>query len=269
MMHAILHCLSLLSYVTAAIFYGANLTLRSRRHLISARTAFVVALLLQTAGIGAFCITTHQSPFASTYGTLSVTAWIIAILYLPVEFQAHVPALGALASPAEAVLLFMSLLKVRSGFAGSPAVRTQIINIHVFLVLISLALFAIAACCAVFYIWQYGVLKHPDKRAMFRRLPPLETVDAIAYHLVAFGFPLLTIGLILGFVRAAAGVLHGNWLLDPHTLISIAAWLVYSGYLFARLFAGWRGTRLNYLLIAGLVVTLALFFIPSSTHRFT
>ncbi len=269
MSHTILHGLSLLGYVCAAIFYGANLSLRSRRHLLLARTSFVAALIMQTAAIGAFCITTHQSPFASTYGTLLVTAWIIAIVYLPVEFQTHVPALGALAAPAEAVLLFMSLLKVRSGFAGSPEVRTQIINIHVFLVLISLALFAIAACCAVFYIWQYGVLKHPDKRAMFRRLPPLETVDAIAYHLVAFALPLLTIGLILGFVRAAAGALHGNWLVDPHTLISIVAWSVYSGYLLARLFAGWRGTRLNYLLIAGLGITLALFFIPSSTHRFT
>ena len=104
---------------------------------------------------------------------------------------------------------------------------------------------------------------------MFRRLPPLETVDAIAFHMVSFALPLLTVGLALGFVRAASGALHGSWITDPHTLISVAAWLVYSGYMAARLFAGWRGTRLNYLLVAGLAVTLTLFFVPSTTHRFT
>ena len=55
---------------------------------------------------------------------------------------------------------------------------------------------------------------------------------------------------------------------NPHTLMSIAAWLVYVTYLGARLIAGWRGTRLHYLLIAGMTVTIALYFIPTSTHRF-
>jgi ABC-type transport system involved in cytochrome c biogenesis permease subunit len=91
----------------------------------------------------------------------------------------------------------------------------------------------------------------------------------MAYHLVAFGLPMLTVGIALGFVNAASVPMRGSGLLDPHTIVSLAAWAVYGTYLAARLLAGWRGQRLNYLLIAGLVVTLALYFVPSSTHRFS
>jgi ABC-type transport system involved in cytochrome c biogenesis permease subunit len=80
---------------------------------------------------------------------------------------------------------------------------------------------------------------------------------------------MLTLGLALGFVNVAALPKGSNPLLDPHTLMSFAAWLVYSVYLGARLLAGWRGTRLNYLLIVGLAVTLAIYFVPTTTHRFT
>jgi ABC-type uncharacterized transport system permease subunit len=191
------------------------------------------------------------------------------LIYLPVEFLAKLPALGALAAPVATILLFAGVLRSRMSFATTPEIRSRIISIHVLIILFSFALFALAACCAIFYVWQYGILKHPDRRALFKRLPPLETVDSMAYHLVSFALPLLTLGLILGIVRAMHGGLKGNWIADPHTIMSMAVWFVYCGYLGARLAGGWRGTRLNYLLIAGLVVTLALYFVPSSTHRFT
>src|SRR5207253_5591638 len=132
------------------------------------------------------------------YGTLSVAGWVVALLYLPVEFMAKAPALGALASPVASLLVFAAIARSTAGIASSPEIRTLIISSHVLIVLIALALFALAACCAVFYVWQYGVLKHPNRRALYRKLPPLETVDSLAYHLVAFALPLLTVGLALG-----------------------------------------------------------------------
>jgi ABC-type uncharacterized transport system permease subunit len=189
-------------------------------------------------------------------------------MYFPVEYLAKSPALGALAAPVASLLLFSGILRSSARAAESAEIRSVIISSHVLVVLVSFALFLLAACCAVFYIWQYNALKHPDRRALFRKLPPLETVDSLAYHLVAFSLPLLTLGLALGITRATATG-RAFWLADPHTLLSLLAWAVYAGYLTARIAGGWRGTRLNYLLIAGLAVTLAIFFVPSGTHRFS
>ena len=264
-----IHAAALLAYIIAAVMYGANLALRTSRYAGFGRAAVIAGLALHTIAIGTFCVQVKQSPFASHFGTLSVTAWIVAILYVPVELYSKVPALGALAAPVASIMLFTAILRSGSGTATTPLLKSQLVSVHVLLILVSFALFALAACCAVFYIWQYGILKHPDRRALFRKLPPLETVDAAAFHLVAFSLPLLTMGLALGFVRAAGDPTKGNWLADPHTITSIVCWLVYSAYLLARLVAGWRGTKLNYLLIAGLAVTVALFFVPTTTHKFT
>jgi len=266
----IAHAVALLVYVAASVFYGATLALRTTRNTTLARALFLTAIAVHVGAIGFLCVQTRQSPFATTFGTLSIAAWAVAILYLPVEFLVKVPALGALAAPVDCLLLFAAILRGSAG--GSPAqvqiVRSQIVNIHVMLVLVSFALFALAACCAAFYVWQYGALKRPNRKALFRKLPPLETADSAAYHLVAFALPLLTLGIVLGIVRAIHEA-RALWLTDPHTLISLFVWLVYGGYLAARIAAGWRGTRLNYMLIAGLAVTVLLFFVPSHTHRFS
>ena len=262
-----IHGLALLAYVAAAVLYGANVALRSQKQVARGRAAMVVGAAIHMAAIGAFCVQTHQSPFASGFGTLSVLAWITVLAYIPIELLSKSPALGALAAPLASLLLFAGIIRSGSAAAQSQNIKGAIISVHVLIVVVSFALFVLAACCAVFYLWQYTSLKHPDRRAIFRKLPPLETVDSLAYHLVAFALPLLTIGMALGWMRAAA--LGKGWLADPKTLLSILAWLVYSGYLGARLGAGWRGTRLNYLLLAGLIVTLAIFFAPSVTHRFT
>lgn len=269
MSSVVVHAAALLAYLAAAVFYGANLSLRASTHLGKARALFLLGVFLHTTAIGLFCLQVRQSPFASSYGTLSVAAWAVALLYLPVELLGRVPALGALSAPISGLLLFGAILRSRAVPAAEPEIRSRIISLHVLLVLFSFALFALAACCAVFYVWQYGLLKRPDRRALFRRLPPLETVDSMAYHLVAFALPLLTLGLALGILRAVGGALSGNWLADPHFILSVVVWLVYGVYLFARLVAGWRGTRLNYLLIAGLAVTLLLYIVPSTTHRFS
>ena len=262
------HGLALLAYIAASVLYGAGLALRSSTQTQRARIALIVGVAIHTLAIGAFCVQTKQSPFASAYGTLSVAAWVTVLIYVPIEIRAKAPALGAVAAPLASLLLFRAILRSAAVSPESPQIRSTIISSHVFVVIISFALFVIAACCAVFYLWQYSALKHPDRRAMFRKLPPLETVDSLAYHLVSFAVPLLTLGLALGIIRAA-GSGQPNWWLDAHTLLSLLAWAVYSGYLAARIGAGWRGARLNYLLLAGLAVTLAIFFVPSVTHRFT
>lgn len=263
------HVIALLCYVAAGVMYGATLTLRQPKHAPPARVLFMVGVAAHTVAIGAFCTEFKVSPFASGYGTLSVASWVAALAYLPIELRKRAYALGAMAAPVCGLLLFAGLTRARTTASALPALKSGLTSLHVLLILLSFALFALAACCAAVYVWQYGLLKHPDRRGLFRRLPPLETLDSLAYHLVAFALPMLTLGLALGFVNVAALPRQSNPLLDPHTLMSFAAWLVYSVYLGARLLAGWRGTRLNYMLIVGLVVTLMIYFVPSTTHRFT
>jgi ABC-type transport system involved in cytochrome c biogenesis permease subunit len=68
--------------------------------------------------------------------------------------------------------------------------------------------------------------------------------EQATYELIAIGFPLLTLGLILGswWGKLAWGRYWG-W--DPKELWSLASWLVYVGYFHWRYMYGTRRPRLN------------------------
>ncbi len=86
-------------------------------------------------------------------------------------------------------------------------------------------------------------------------LPP----EQATYTLIAIGFPLLTLGLILGSIwgKRAWG---DYWGWDPKELWSLASWLVYVGYFHWRYMFGTRHARTNSLWalagMAAIVITL-------------
>jgi ABC-type transport system involved in cytochrome c biogenesis permease subunit len=87
------------------------------------------------------------------------------------------------------------------------------------------------------------------------RLPP----EQATYELVALGFPLLTLGLLLGswWGKLAWG---DYWGWDPKELWSLASWLVYVGYFHWRYMFGRLRPRINSLWaiagMAAIIITL-------------
>ena len=70
------------------------------------------------------------------------------------------------------------------------------------------------------------------------------------YRMVCFGFPLLTLGLILGSVwgKLAWGD-YWNW--DPKELCSLASWLVFLGYFHFRYMFGKKHPHINSIWVIG------------------
>ena len=80
--------------------------------------------------------------------------------------------------------------------------------------------------------------------------PGAVTNGRAAYRLVILGFPLLTLGLILGAVWGK--IAWGDWWnWDPKELWSLVSWLVFAGYLHLRYLRGGRDTKAS----AAVVVT--------------
>ena len=275
--------LALLCYVLTAACYGASLFLHapaspllkseSSRPTLAffGRPLLFLGIALQFAAIGVWCATTHRSPFASEFGTLSVSAWGIAIVFALMDLRRKLPALGALALAVASLLLLRGLLLLRAPVTEAQIIANRLVSLHVLAILFSFALFVIAFGAAVLYLVQNRLLKQRQIGGLFRRLPPLETLDRTAYHSVAYALPLLTLGITLGFVQvmtASPKFSLSSWFSDAHTVMSLGAWLLYVFYLAARLASGWRGIRLQYVLIFGLAVVLSLYIMPTSMHHF-
>jgi ABC-type transport system involved in cytochrome c biogenesis permease subunit len=128
-----------------------------------------------------------------------------------------------------------------------PALQSWLFGPHVAVYVLSYLFMFKAALQAVFQVWTYD-LAGDNLR-----------YERSTYDLVRVGFPLLTLGLILGSVwgKLAWG---DYWGWDPKELWSLASWLVYVAYFHWRHILGVKRPRLNSLwAIAGaaaIVITL-------------
>lgn len=115
-----------------------------------------------------------------------------------------------------------------------PALQSWLFVPHVAVYALAYIFMAKAAFQAVSQL--AGSTPHPEENL----LPPEEAT----YRMICVGFPLLTLGLILGscWGKLAWG---DYWGWDPKELWSLASWLVYVGYLHFRYMFGKKYPRAN------------------------
>lgn len=251
---------SLVAYFVASVLYLANLHIKHRHMPSYAMAAVVIGLLLQTVRL-AMQTTTNDTPFSNAHEAIFFLSWAIALVYLVVLLKFKLPAVGALAMP-------LSVIALALGYRFSQPPGTQLaadpwLRIHVVAIIVSLALFVLAFCCAVFYLVQNKLLKSKKLRGMFRKLPPLETIDSLGHALAAIGFPLLTLGIITGVVGVETGDLRMQ-ISGMKLAAAGVTWAVYLAYLLAHGASGWRGKRANWILIVGAL----LIALTTSLHKF-
>lgn len=274
---------ALAMYMAAAICCGAALfighpngnqgseeTPKPSNLLKALRPLLYSGLLAQFLAVGLWCVQTKRSPFAGDYGSLAVMAWATALTFAIVDLRRRLPALGAMVLFVACLMLFWGIAQAGGTVSDAPYLSHLIVSLHVLATVISFGLFTIGGTSAAIYLWQRYLLKHPATHRFFRRLPPLATLDNIAFHAVAFALPFLTLGLGLGFLYLFTGDARASFsgFDDTKVMASVAAWLLYIVYMVMRLAAGWRGHRLQYLLVVGLIVSLMLFALPGSIHSF-
>ena len=102
--------------------------------------------------------------------------------------------------------------------------------------------FAISFAAAALTLWTPQRWRH--------LVPKQEVLDRLGYRAVVIGFPLDTMVLVLGAVWAE--IAWGSyWSWDPKETASLVTWLIYGGYLHARVARGWTGRRAAWLLVIG------------------
>ena len=267
--------LAALGYLLASVCFGAHVMLRSAPLARIGRYAALVGVICHTLGIGIHCAATHRTPFTTPEEALGASAWAIALIYLVLDFlvKPQPTALGAVAQPIAFFCLFAGRvfgsghLPTQSLSKPDAILNSTLISLHVIALLFAFGLLALAFACAVLYIAQHRMLKQKRSGGLFGKLPPLAAIDRLGFGLVSFAFPLLTIGLVSGVIRAVHAM-PGGWTVDPKILLSMTMWVVYGIYLALHVLAHWRGVRANYLLIGGLVIAVATYFVPTVVHRF-
>jgi cytochrome c-type biogenesis protein CcsB len=229
--------------IGAAGFVSDRLTGRMRfsRYAIGIFAAGAVFHAIDLAGLA---IQAGNIPVTNFAQSLSFLAWLTALFSLVMIIRLRMEVIGAFVAPAVAVASGAAYLMMRSGPLVLPrTLRSVWLPIHVSLAFLGDALFVLAAIVSIVYLVHESRLK--SKRALGTvgaQMPSLEKLDRINYHLLEWGFVMLSLAIITGAIWADATWGH-FWSWEPRESLSLLTWLLYAGLLESRLTVGWRGRR--------------------------
>ncbi len=257
--------MSTLLFGAALLLYGAA-TFCYATFLVrpGARSA-VWALRLVFTGFVCHCLFTAErylaaghTPITNLHESLSFFSLVLVGLLLAFQSRYRSPVLGSFIAPLALLLMGAAALFPGETAPLSPALNSNWLGVHSIAAFSGYGAFAVAFCAGIMYLLQERSLKRKQRDEFSRRLPSLETLDAINYRCLTIGFPLLTVAIITGALWAESAW-GSYWRWDPKETWSLITWFVYAALLHGRLTTGWRGRRAALLAIIGFAVLLFTF----------
>jgi HemX protein len=157
------------------------------------------------------------------------------------------------------VLLTIALVEYDAPTSLAPALRSDIVIVHVSVMLVAIGSLYVAGGAAIIYLIEEALLHRRKTGGVLGRLPSLASLDRLIYHATLLGLPFLTMGMAAGVIRAETFRVPG-WLTDPMVLLSVAAWAVYLALIAGRVRNDWSGRAVSWLAVTGLVLLLVIRF---------
>ena len=234
----------------------------------------VVALITRAAWAG-------RAPWGNMYEFSLASAAAITGVFLVVSLRRDVRWMGLLVVMASLITLGVAVLLLYNDSPQLvPALKSYWLVIHVSAAIVAGGAFTVGAAATVLYLaadraerdsagtgpkalsgWRGSIRSANSGAAAWVavRVPDAASLDAMAYRVNAFVFPLWTFAVIAGAIWAEdAWGRYWGW--DPKETWAFITWLVYAGYLHARATAGWRGRKAAMIGLVGFACFLINFF---------
>ncbi|MCS7215242.1 MAG: cytochrome c biogenesis protein [Thermodesulfovibrio sp.] len=257
--------LALTFYFAASILSIAGI-IRKKDDL--ERTVFSLSLLgfaLHTFYLFIRYIKSGQAPVFSMHEANSYFAWSILLISLIIRtcYNARILSFGVILS---FIFMFVGAFFPRNIPSLKPELKSLWIDIHALMAVFGIALLSLAFVFSILYLIQEKAIKTKKFIGVGSIIPSLEILDKINYRLIFWGFPIYTIGLIVGFIKYL-NLLGFNF--DPKEIWSFLTWTVYLSIFYLRVKQDWRKKKAAYLTIfAFLLVIFGFFGINLLTESF-
>jgi ABC-type uncharacterized transport system permease subunit len=231
---------ALLAYGEAAFAYTSTRTTRL------AIWGVRIGWLVQTCLLAVQAAKADGFPWATWGASLDLFVWLVVGAYLIWGCRPRFRLLGLAVMPLAAVLFLVARLAGATQSARGDDGSNLFLAFHVGLVLSAFAGFTLAAGLSGLYLWQERRLKRRASDVLRVRVPPLASLERLAWRTIAVSAPLLALGAAAGFVRARQE--H-----RPLDALEAVTWLTLAVYA-AIVLGRPSGRRLAYLALTGFVL---------------
>jgi ABC-type uncharacterized transport system permease subunit len=182
------------------------------------------------------------------YAMLSLMSFSIATIVLLSSFRRPLANLFIAIFPLATLSLFLELF-VTDSYVSRVGLTPGIL-LHIALSVIAYSLLTIAALQAALLSFGDYEMRHQNL-SILQHLPPLQTMEALLFETIWVGLILLSLSIVSGFSfltdTGSPGLIH-------HTVITLAAWLVFAVLLWGRYQLGWRGAVASRWALTGFVL---------------
>lgn len=188
------------------------------------------------------------------YSMLSLMALSIAAIVMFSSLRRPVDNLFIVIFPIAMATVLMEI-SFQSGYAPSDDISRGIFS-HIVLSIVAYSLLTIGAAQAVLLSLGDNMLRH-HRIGMLRNMPPLETMEQLMFEMLGWGLVFLTLSIASGFFFLEDISGPGLW---HHTVITMAAWIVFSILMWGRFQLGWRGAVASRWALAGFLLLVLGYF---------
>jgi ABC-type uncharacterized transport system permease subunit len=251
-----------LLYLGLLVDYGATFFLRTRTQ---ARTPWLpAAVFIHAAMLVLWTVHFGRPPLANSQEILSVLALALAAVYGVVEFAGRDRRTGVFVLLLVFLFQYTSSVFLAGAIAGGPAAREGAaplwLRLHVIPALVAYVALGFAGVYGFLYLLARRELRGHRFGMLFDRLPPLEPLDRMTWHVLLVGFVCMTITIASSpFIfggGGAAGVSQAK--VVTKIVTGSVAWLLCAAGVFGRWLGRWPPARVALVAVAGFLVVLAL-----------
>ena len=161
------------------------------------------------------------------------------------------PTVAAVVGAACLALTLRELFPIATG--DGNAEMGAITSLHIGATLLGFMLFVPSYALSILFIQQELRLRSREIGSDW--MPSLLTTERIAWRLVLFGFPLYSLGILLGLLWQEQSGRAPSF--RPAHVLALASWSIYAYLCYRRMTSGWRGRRASLLAIMAFCVTLS------------
>jgi ABC-type uncharacterized transport system permease subunit len=249
------------AYVVASALHLSSLAPVPEWVRRAARWAVIAAFVAHGVDIGWRGVE-HVHPGTSIREALGFFSWIVVGAYLVLARRDGLAVLGAFVAPLALVVLAGARL---SPTGEAVTELSSLGRFHIATATVGLAIFALATLVSVIYLMQERNLKRKNfDGVLFKASASLETLDKLSSRLIAIGFPIFTVSMMLGGIWVSQLEQGFSRIEYP---ISLVTWLTFGGLIFGRSLRGYRGRRAAVVTILGFaaaLVVLGIYLLRSS-----
>lgn len=199
-------------------------------------------------------VTFSHPPITKIFEIMSVVAFSVCFAYAYIELKTKVKGTGYFILMVAFFFQLISSIFITDLLAVPDILRSNLLGFHVVSALLGFSAITISAIYGMLYLMLYHDIKSNRFGIVYQRLPNLEILERMSLTATKFGFILLTVAIVVGFVWLPKAFDTFSYA-DPKLIGTVFIWVLYATGLAANKIARWQGKRIVWLSILGFIVS--------------